>query len=85
VKYLLFYRLGERLYVRLGGEETDIGWLNRVAVPRDAKHPVAGGFCDKGMCTFPSLLRRNYVFDSSIAIMGASDAWIHRSSVRPFV
>lgn len=57
----------------LGGEKANIGWLNIYTVPRDAEHPVAGGFCDEGMCTFLSFIERNYIFDSSVAIKCTSD------------
>src|ERR1700730_7088233 len=73
VKYLLCYRLDERFQAHLGGEETNIGWSNRFAVPRHAEHPVAVGFCDEGMCTFLSFIGRNYIFYSSVAIKCASN------------
>jgi hypothetical protein len=73
VKYLLCYRLLSIFHVQLGSEVTYIGWLDRVAVPRDAKHPVAGGLSDEGISTFVSFIGRYYVFDSSVARKPASD------------
>jgi hypothetical protein len=66
-------------------EETNIRWLNILAVPRDAEHSIAGGLGDEGACTFFSFVGRNYVFHSSVSIGAASNTWIHDPSAQSFV
>jgi hypothetical protein len=72
LKYLLGYRPVSASACRKSGEDMNIRWLNAVTIPRDAKHSVASGFGNEGVCSTFARIGRNDVFDSPVATETAS-------------
>jgi hypothetical protein len=60
-------------------DETNIRWLNRVSVPRDAEHPIASRLRNEGMCTTLAGIGGDDIFNSPVSTKAASDTYMYFS------
>lgn len=75
-KYLLGCRLVSSSACRKSGEDMNIRWLNAVTIPRDAKHSIAGGFGNEGVCSTFARIGWNDIFHPPVATEITSDAYM---------
>ena len=71
-------QIGELRYFTRG-EETHIGWLDGVTVPRDTEHSVTSRLGNKRVRATFTLFRRDDVLDSPVATKSASDTYVRVS------